>query len=66
MNKSCRYSLKLVNPGYINKRRYLGRTYARIFGYGRNLIQEVNNEFIGTDDVQGQISERIFAPNGGY
>lgn len=46
--------------------RYLGRKYARIFGYGRNLIQEANNEFIGTVDVQGQISERIFAPNGGY
>ena len=53
-----------------------GRKYARIFVRGYYLFREANSfprakleencELRGTDDVQGQISEHIFTPNGGY
>ena len=52
------------------------RKYARIFVLGHNLFREANSfprakleencELRGTDNVQGQISEHIFATNGGY
>ena len=62
--------------GYINNSLHLARKYARIFVRGHYLFREANSfpraklkencELRGTDDVQGQISEHIFAPNGGY
>ena len=62
--------------GYVNKSRHLARKYARIFVRGHYLFREANSfprakleencELRGTDNVQGQISEHIFAPNGDY
>ena len=53
---------------------HLGRKYARIFVLGRYLFREANSfpraeleencELRRTDNVQGQISEHIFGPNG--
>ena len=50
--------------------------YAWMFVRGHYLFREANNfprakleencELRGTDNVRGQISEHIFAPNGGY
>ena len=49
--------------------------YARIFFRGHYLFREANgfprakleeNCELRTDNVQGQISEHLFAPNGGY
>ena len=61
---------------YINNIRHLARKYARIFVRGHCLFREANSfpsamleencELRGTDNVQGQISEHIFAPNGDY
>ena len=61
---------------YINNSRHLARKYARIFVRGHYLFREANSfprakleencELRGTDNVQGQISEHIFAPNGDY
>ena len=60
----------------MNNSRHLARKYARIFVRGHYLFREAksiprakleeNCEVRGTDNVQGQISEHIFAPNGGY
>ena len=60
----------------INNSRHLARKYARIFVRGHYLFREANSfprakleencELRGTDNVQGQISEHIFAPNGDY
>ena len=60
----------------INNSHHLARKYARIFVRGHNLFREENSfqrakleencELRGTDNVQGQISEHIFAPNGDY
>ena len=54
----------------------LARKYARIFVRGHYLFREANSfprakleencELLGTDNVRGQISEHIFAPNEGY
>ena len=62
--------------GYINNSLHLARKYARIFVHGHYLFREANSfprvklkencELRGTDNVQGQIFENIFAPNGGY
>ena len=62
--------------GYINNSLHLARKYARIFVRGHYLFREANSfprakleencELQGTDNVQGQISEHIFASNGGY
>ena len=56
---------------YINNSLHLARKYARIFVRGHYLIREANSfprakleenlELRGTDNVQGQISEHIFA-----
>ena len=56
--------------------RHLGRKYARIFVLGHYLFLEAhsfpraslseNCSLLGTDNVRGQISEHIFAPNGDY
>ena len=61
---------------YINNSPHLARKYARIFVRGHYLFREANSfprakleencELRGTDNVQGQISVHIFAPNGGY
>ena len=61
---------------YINNSRDLARKYARIFVRGHYLFREANSfprakleencELRGRDNVQGQISEHIFAPNGDY
>ena len=65
-----------VSMGYINNSCHLARKYARIFVRRHYLFREVNSfprakleencELRGTDNVQGQISEHIFAPNGDY
>ena len=59
---------------YINNSRHLARKYVRIFVRGHYLFREANSfprakfqencELRGTDNVQGQISEHNFAPNG--
>ena len=56
---------------YINNSLHLARKYARIFVRGYHLFREGNSfprvklekncELRGTDNVQGQISEHIFA-----
>ena len=56
--------------------RHLGRTYAQIFLLGHYLFLVAHSfpratlsetcSLLGTDNVRGQISEHIFAPNGGY
>ena len=61
---------------YINSSLHLGRKYSRIFVRGHYLLREANSfrraqleenyELRGTDNVQGQIPENIFAPNGGF
>ena len=61
---------------YINNCRNSARKHARIFVRGHYLFREANSfprakleencELRGTDNVQGQISEHIFAPNGDY
>ena len=51
---------------YINNSRHLARKYARIFVRGHYLFREANCELWGTDNVQGQISKHILAPNGDY
>ena len=62
--------------GYMKTSRHLARKYARIFVRRHYLFREGNSfprarleencEQRGTDNVQGQISEHIFAPNGDY
>ena len=62
--------------GFINKSRHLTPKDTRIFVRGHYLFREVNSfprakleengELRGTDNVQGQISEHIFAPNGDF
>ena len=61
---------------YINNSLHLARKYAQIFVRGHYLFREANSfprakleencELRGADNVQGQISEHIFAPNEGY
>ena len=60
---------------YINNSLRLARKYARIFVRGHLFREansfptaklEENSVLRGTDNVQGQISEHIFAPNGSY
>ena len=56
--------------------RHLGRKYAQIFFLGHYLLLVAhsfpraslseNCSLLGTDNVRGQISEHIFAPNGDY
>ena len=61
---------------YIDNSLHLARKYATIFVRGHYLFREANIfpraqleencSLLGTDSVQGQISEHIFATNGGY
>ena len=61
---------------YINNSRHLARKHAQVFVRGHYLFREANSfprakleencELRGTDNVQGQISKHIFAPNGDY
>ena len=70
------FTCTCIRKKYINNSLHLGRKYARIFVRGHYLFQEANSflrvqleencELRGTDNVQGQIFEHIFAPNGGY
>ena len=66
-----------MQRGYINNSRHLALKYARILVRGHYLFREANSfpraatleeycEILGTDNVQGQISEHIFAPNVDY
>ena len=60
----------------INNSLHSASKYARIFVRGHYLFREANSyprakleencELRGTDNVQGQISEHILAPNEGY
>ena len=55
---------------------HLARKYAGIFVHGHYVFREANSflrgqlqencERLGTENVQGQISEHIFSPNGGH
>ena len=47
-----------------DKSLHLRRKYARIFVL--ELLSRKNCSLFGTDNVRGQISEHIFAPNGDY
>ena len=68
--------LRCLKKIKINNSLHLARKYARMFVRGHYLFRvansfpraqlEENCELQGTDYVQGQISEHIFAPNGGY
>ena len=65
------FILAFLVADYINNILHLARKYARIFVRGHYLLRVANSlegncELRGTDNVQGQISEHIFAPNGGY
>ena len=61
---------------YLNNSLHLARKYARIFVRGHYQFRVANSflraqleescELRGTDNVQGQISKYIFAPNEGY
>ena len=75
--KSFSQSAQFEIGGYINNSFHLARKYAGILVVrGHYLFRETNSfpraqleencELRGTDNVQGQISEHIFAPNGGY
>ena len=78
-NTICKWSgmLNFISGmAYINNSLHLARKYTRIFVRGHYLFREANSfpraqleekcELRGTDNVQGQISEHIFAPNGDY
>jgi len=43
---------------------HLARKYARLFVLGHIAVPQSSP--LGTDNVRGQISQRIFSPNGGY
>ena len=55
-----------TNGHYINNSLHLARNYDGIFVCRHYLFRVAKTELRGTDYVQGQISEHIFAPNGGY
>ena len=66
----CRNARSFENWGIYNNSLHLARKYARIFVRGYCLFRVANSfpraTLLGTDNLQGQISEHIFAPNGGY
>ena len=73
--RNCAHCVKDLKDNKDNSL-HLGRKYARIFVLGhylflvahsfpRAMLSE-NCSLLGTDNVHGQISEHIFAPNGGY
>ena len=67
---------RYVEKIYLNSSLHLARKYARIFVRGHYLFREGNSfprayleencELRGIDNVRGQISEHIIAPNGDY
>ena len=73
--KNCAHCVKDLKDNK-DKSLHLGRKYARIFVLGHYLFLVAhsfpratlseNCSPLGTDNVRGQISEHIFAPNGGY
>ena len=73
--QNCAHCEKDLKDNKDNSR-HLGRKYARIFvirhylflvahSFPRASLSE-NCSLLGTDNVRGQISEHIFAPNGDY
>ena len=70
----CSFLRQVVQD--VNNGIHLARKYARILVRRRYLFREANSfpraqleescELRGTDNVRRQISEYIFAPNGGY
>ena len=66
-------AMERIENNYINNSCHLARKYAQIF-VRRHPFREVNSfpraklkencELRGTDNVQGQICEHIFTPNG--
>ena len=70
VRRSC-FDLQTSMRKYINNSLHLARKYAMIFVRGHYLFREANSfprakleencELRGTDNVQGQISEHIFA-----
>ena len=73
--QNCARCVKDLKDNKDNSR-YLGRKYARIFVVGHYLFLVAhsspraslseNCSLLGTDNVRGQISEHIFAPNDDY
>ena len=73
--QNCARSEKDLKDDKDNSR-HLGRKYARIFVLGHYLFLVAhsfpraslseNCSLLGTDNVRGQISEHVFAPNGDY
>ena len=69
-------ALSQICRRYINNSHHLARKYVRIFVRGHYLFREANSfprtkleqncELRGTENVQGQITKHIFAPNGDY
>ena len=64
-NHILRLHAYLYDP-YMNNSLYLTRKHPGIFVRGHYMSREANGELWGTGNAQGQISEHIFAPNGGY
>ena len=71
--QNCAHCEKDLKDNKDNSR-HLGRKYARIFVHCLFLVAHIfpraslseNCSLLGTDNVRGQISEHIFAPNGDY
>ena len=68
---SRRWELGLTDIKCVNNSFHLARKHARIFVPGHYLFRDIictrgKCELQGADNVQGQISEHIFPPNGGY
>jgi len=68
------FATRVLNIGeYINNTLHLAGEYINnslgppwVFVRGHYLFRVTNSELRGTGNVQGQISEHIFAPHGGY
>ena len=58
----CENDLKVNKDNSLHMR----RKYAWIFVLGHYLFLVAHSSLLGSDNVRGQISEHIFAPNGGY
>ena len=71
--QNCAHCEKDLKDNKDNSR-YLGRKHARIFVHCLFLVAQIfpraslseNCSLLGTDNVRGQVSEHIFAPNGDY
>ena len=73
--QNCTHCVKDLKDNKHNSL-HLGQKYAQIFVLGHNLFLKAhsfpramlseNCSLLGTDNVRGQISKHIFAPNGDY